>query len=598
MRKHNFNHTLKCLMIVGVFTLGIGLVIASGGSDIPYIAPADVPSAPPAPTPWKFGVMADTQWTPYAFVGGALIWGYDPEGTNPNSVAGSIITQLNQEFINHGVKFVVAVGDITDTGADAGIASRAALAQDLFDAGIGFFTFRGNHETYYTWYYPSEENNSYGVTAMKANFPQHRGTGPNLFGATNFSSPSSTAEGMENMATDLNGMSYAFDYGDEEGNDATFVMIDPWATDNVATWVDALFVTYGYPLGDQVEWATGRLDLATRGTEHAFVFSHQLLMAGNHSDSPFGLLYENTEAQNTFYASMVNNDVAFYIGGHDHMHHRSTIKSPDGLSTVEQVISQADCPKFYHPNYTSASWTDPLDPEAVSEKTRQTVISTEFNNVGYYIYTIEGPIVTVDYYSDATGGFTDGNKWPDGTGSLITPTFTFEKKETFRFSLNGEAFMVAQGGDYSVVTDTYDGTTMSLMGTNASISVEDSSAGADATAAANPLTKRITTAWKDKPNGLISSVLMLDGMNELGVERTEPYVLSMTAPGIGPTARLMAQTKTGEWVNAAALTAGEPGSTSGPASTAHSVGTYGMDSAANTVWAVLDYDGTFGIKIN
>jgi hypothetical protein len=588
MRKHNFNNTFKCLMTIGIFALGICLIIAStNDGDVPSIVSEAPPTAPPPPTPWSFGVMGDTQW----------VYSDDPDDPiDPNSVSGSFITQINQEFINHGVKFVIAVGDLTDRGTTAGIESRADFAQDLYDAGIGFFPFRGNHETYLNIYYPDADPNSFCIPAIQANFPQNQGTGVNLFSATNFSSPSSDT--LPTMAAELNGIAYAFDYGDEEGNDATFVIFDPWETDNMSQVLFTMLYwgfwevdyNYGYAVEDVQPWISERLDLATRGTEHAFIFTHQPLLAGNHADSPFGFLDEHLDAQNTFYASVVDNDVAFFIGGHDHMHHRDLLVSPDGLSEVEQVISIPACPKMYHVDYAAPEWRGAKD--------RQTPISGEYDGTGYYIYTIEGPIVTVDYYSDTTTITTySSDAYPDGSGSMITPPLTFTKKETFRFSLNGKAFMVAQEEDYSVVTDSYDGTSVSLMGTNASTSTEDPT-GSDPTAQTMPLTKRITTAWKDQPDGLISSVLMLAGLNETGSERTEPYVLSMTATGIGPTARIVTQTSTGEWVNAASLTAGDPGSTSGPASTAHDVGTYGVDSATNTVWAVLDYDGTFGIKIN
>ena len=66
------------------------------------------PEAPVASTPesWAFGVMGDTQWTCSS----------DPSGENPNGVAVSIINQVNQEFIKRGVKFVIAVGDLTEHG--------------------------------------------------------------------------------------------------------------------------------------------------------------------------------------------------------------------------------------------------------------------------------------------------------------------------------------------------------------------------------------------------------------------------------------------------------------------------------------------------
>lgn len=87
--------------------------------------------------PWKFGVMDDTQWT----------CPDDPAGQNPNSVSVSILHQINQQFINHGVEFVIQVGDLTDDGSDAGIATRAEAAKELYLAGIGFFPMRGIYES-------------------------------------------------------------------------------------------------------------------------------------------------------------------------------------------------------------------------------------------------------------------------------------------------------------------------------------------------------------------------------------------------------------------------------------------------------------------
>ena len=106
--------------------------------------------------PWKFGVMGDTQWT----------CDTDPTGANPNNVSKSIIDQINPQFIKAGVKFVIQVGDLTENGNDADIAERAAAAQPLIDAGIGFFPMRGNHETY------AGPANNFGIPQFQSSFPQ------------------------------------------------------------------------------------------------------------------------------------------------------------------------------------------------------------------------------------------------------------------------------------------------------------------------------------------------------------------------------------------------------------------------------------------
>ena len=151
-------------------------------------------------------------------------------------------------------------------------------------------------------------------------------------------------------------------------------------------------------------------------------------MAANHVDSPFGFLDSNLEDQNKFYSELNKNGISYYIAGHDHIHQRNIVKSPDGKNEVEQLICISVCPKFYRPR--------PDDFEGWhGQKYRSTTISQEVDNIGFYIFTIDGPNVTVDYYSDRKGGFVGGNKWPDGSGSLITPEFDFVKKESWGYSL-------------------------------------------------------------------------------------------------------------------------------------------------------------------
>ena len=152
---------------------------------------------------WKFGVMSDTQW------------GVADDGKNPNSVAVDIIKALNQQFIDHKVKLVVAVGDLVDKIGDKtkgttaeSIANaedtRAAFAQELYNAGIGFFPLRGNHDAHrlsgveFKRIYPQTQNGAMNATpadvfsvpnadAAMQPFPKPAGS-PFTLG-TNFSSP-------------------------------------------------------------------------------------------------------------------------------------------------------------------------------------------------------------------------------------------------------------------------------------------------------------------------------------------------------------------------------------------------------------------------
>ena len=135
--------------------------------------------------------------------------------------------RLNQQFIQKGVKLVVAVGDITDKGTIEALDTRAAFAQALYNAGVGFYPLRGNHES-----------KTSGGRGVPADFPpdakrheqhhpgrrlqrqqprsgnpahSHEGRFDTFIVGANFSSPSAN----------LAGLSYAFDY-----NNARFVLLD------------------------------------------------------------------------------------------------------------------------------------------------------------------------------------------------------------------------------------------------------------------------------------------------------------------------------------------------------------------------------------
>ncbi len=359
--------------------------------------------------PWKFGVMADTQWTVPT----------DPAGKNPNGVAVSIVEQINRKFIDVKAKFVIQVGDLTERGNDAGIATRAAAAEPLYRVGIGFFPMRGNHDAYAK----PEGVNQYGIPAFRHNFPQTRGRGKHLYRSRNFNSPKS-------VSPDLDGMSYSFDYGEIE-NSARFVVVDNWATPSKRVSHENRPI-YGYSINDQQPWISGRLDKRRRGTAHAFVFSHQNLIAGNHQDSLFhGYTNANPAWQNAFFTSLQDNGIKYYISGHDHIHQRAIITSPDGASKVEQLICASNSSKFYTPKPAT-------DPKWFGQKARSTLVSLELYTIGYYLFTVDGPHVTVDFYSDDHGRWQSDKNYPQGAAlpdTGITPRFNFVKKETWGYTL-------------------------------------------------------------------------------------------------------------------------------------------------------------------
>jgi hypothetical protein len=515
---------------------------------------------PPTSSAWKFGVMSDTQWTTA-----------DPASQNPTTVAVSIIDQLNPLFIQAGVKFVIQVGDLADTGNDADETVRAQAAQQLYDAGIGFFPMRGNHETYGT-------GNSFSIPILQTLYPQTRGLSQ-TFGATNFSSPTS-------VSTELDGMSYSFDY-----NNARFVIVDPWVTPSVD--ISQAGYDFGYSITQQQPWISSRLDKSTRGTDHAFVLSHQPLMAESHQDTMFqGYTNANPDMQNAFYASLQSNNVKYFLAGHDHMNQHSIIASPDGLSSVHELIGASDSSKFYTPKATNnATW--------YGQKVRETAVAQELYTVGYYIFTVDGPNMTVDFYSDTHGNWQSDASYPMGAGNAaypinVTPVLTFAKKQTWGYSSNGTEYLVAEGASYPTTPFTFSGTTAQfLAGKNTSTATDFIS---------RALTHAVDIGWDAPTCATSSAILSLWGTADIGSSSGDTIALSMSfdrnsvsdATLVSGNFGLAAVDSAGNLTGAVAQdVGGTPNFVFGPWNASYTLGTYGVDPDTNTVWAVVNHAGRF-----
>ncbi|NTW55198.1 MAG: metallophosphoesterase [Chlorobaculum sp.] len=533
--------------------------------------------------PWKFGVMGDTQWTCP-----------DPAGRNPHTVPVSIIEQVNRQFIDAGVKFVIQVGDLSDDGREVSEEERVVAARPLIDAGIGFFAFRGNHETY-------RQDNDHGAPGFKIRYQQTcdggfvTQAGKRYTIGSNFSSP-------VKVSRDLDGLSYSFDCGDGEER-ARFVIIDNWQLPGRVV-ANSTHYPSGYTIADQQPWISERLDKRKRRTPHAFVLSHQPMIGEGHQDTLFsGYANEHPDWQNAFFASLQQNGVRYYISGHDHLHQRSIITSPDGKSQVEQLIAQSVSTKFYKPGFLDdAKW--------FGQKSRELSISQERETVGYYIYTIDGPTVTVDYFSDDHGHWQSDASFPQGAGRTdtgVTPTFHFVKKERWSYSLNGKQYLVSQGASYTVVSDRFKGNEARILdGVNTSEAKDDTldTAGGKG----RPLTKVVNTGWiavdhsKPANRNLASAIFQLSGVGKLGGDHADSYVLSMnydpakTRAIAGGRFGLVTNDAAGRWINAVeANTVGTATFIDGPWKSGYALGSHGIDRKRHRVWAVLNHDGAFAV---
>ncbi|MGD0231716.1 MAG: metallophosphoesterase [Syntrophorhabdales bacterium] len=526
---------------------------------------------------WKFGIIGDTQWT-----------GAD-DGRNPYSCAVDIINRINRQFIDKKVKFVIAVGDLADKSTDQAIGklaldTRATYAQALYNAHIGFFPFRGNHEdsaaaaSEFRRIFPQTQDGLMNSTPIDAfvrtsddgqTHPVAKG-GPPFAMGSGFSSPSSS----------LRGLSYAFSY-----RNATFVMLDQFIPPDKSP----------NTVGGQQGWINEVLQ--RKATDHhAFVFGHKGLLTESHGDTLFGGTPASHPAdQDAFILALAAHGVRYYICGHDHMHDRSRVTTTDGrAASVTQIVSASASSKFYIPARPSND--DRYDAPAFGH-TRQIPFSQELDSIGYYIVTVNGPKVTVDYYSAPVKTTAE----TEARTISMTPPLRFTRRETFGYSLNGKEFLVAQGESYTGVQDSFSGTTARILSGLNKDTAKDGSG--------RPLTKAVTTGWVPGTSGTMSHIVTLWGM--AGVvenEKTDVFTLSMTYRGKaahgahgrhGVAIRLATRDAGARWINAVDKNAGGTKRfVSGPWTPSCGLGAYGFDPDTHTAWAVMNHAGDFAVVEN
>ena len=233
--------------------------------------------------------------------------------------------------------------------------------------------------------------------------------------------------------------------------------------------------------------------------------------------------------------------------------------------------------------------------------------------IGYYIYTVDGPRVTVDFYSDDHGNWQSDASYPtgpSGAGSHITPTFNFVKKQTWGYSLNGQQILVPQGGSYVLTDDTslamahgeadYRGTVARILdGTNNSAAHDYNNRN---------FTKTVDTGWAPTEADLASDIFTLWGMTDLGADHTDTFALALSfnpelfTPGQLASGSVHLDAKDpshGGWTNAVMLNVGgTPSFVFGPWVAGYPLGTYGIDLATHTAWAVLNYTSQFAVGVH
>ncbi len=534
--------------------------------------------------PWKFAVMSDTQWkTGRPDAACPLGDTNNCDGKNPNTVAVGIINELNQQFIAQGVKFVIQLGDLTDNGSNIALDTRATFAQALYNAGIGFYPLRGNHESSraaaleFQRIFPQTQTGSNNQTPANAfvTTPAYP-VKPAVVGG-----PFTVGSDFASYSDGYKGLFYAFTYGG-----ARFVLIDQFSP--------AIGSSHSDLDGTQVNWIAGQLQ--NRTADHAFVFGHKGFITENHADILFGGNPAVQPAlQNTLLGAMYASGVRYYLGGHDHMHNRAIVTSPDGTSFVQNIIASSNSYKFYVPQV-------PSNDTRYDNPTRETQLQQELFTIGYYVFTVDGPRVTAEYWATPNGcnGDCDLTRMP--------ASLNFTRRETWGYSLNGREFRVPEGESYGRVMDEFNGLHAAILwGTNGSASSDY---------AGRNFTKLVDTGWTRGTLGSVinhetttTDILTLWGMGkDLGSDRTDTYALSIGLPDVEMSNKLpfeatlgtfglVTRGENGRWINA--VNRNSPGSVKsfvyGPYQEGYGLGTYGLDPETGSAWAVLDYNADFAI---
>ncbi len=633
---------------VGAGAVAATMVVGGCGSDSTTAAPTGPVASAVGKTSksaWKFAVMGDTQWV-----------ATNDDGKNPDAVPVDIINALNQQFLAQGVKFVVQVGDMTENASSNGSTTatkvvnggapttysytnlqaedtHAAFVQTLYNAGIGFFVHRGNHDsattsaTEFVRIYPQTGASPTGIPAGTMNAtPSDVFNTPNNDSAvqpfpvpsgntftigSNFSSPSAADVGSAN----LKGLSYSFDV-----NNARFVLIDQFTPpDNLGPDGKAAY-NIDTTVVLQKPWLNSVL---ANSQQHTFVFSHKGLITQQHQDVLFGecpsdvasQVYNYTDitgvaksvtkpgavGMNDFIQTLSTNKAKLYFCGHDHIHNRSIVKSTDPAKPgqVTHILCQSCSSKFYTPNENNARGDNYPVPAATSNDayycpttppsvygTRQTQLSQEVYTVGFYIVTVDGPNASVDYYSAPTYPV-----YSKSTEQQIftTPTLNFTKRETFGYSQIGKQFVLGNGDSFTAITDTGPTKTVAsiLSGTNSNPNTDLSG---------RRYYNSVNTGWYAETSGTASDILALWGMGYvLGSDQTDVFTLSLSYDSSKGSSFVIATPDgNGNWINAADQNLGGVKTfVSGPWKAGYALGTYGIDTAGKTVWAVLNYNGYF-----
>ncbi len=489
---------------------------------------------------WRFGIMADTQ------SGGAA-------GVSLNGVSVRLMGPVVDRMVNvHQVDMMMHVGDLTDKGGSTEFDQWLTTAAPLYDAGIDVFPIRGNHDD------GSEEETQiadplYGdvdialTDIWDSKFP--------------YLDPGSSE--YNPIVQRGPGASYIFDY-----NNVRFVAID----------------LYGAAPSALMNWI---LSIEIGDNDHMFVFAHEPLFGRARE----GVL-DATAYRMILIEGMAANGAEAYFSGHDHQYSRSAaIKDENFL--LQHLITGSNAEKYYRFEY-EINTGDEVGFKQINDQ------------VGYTIVTVDGSFVTIEHYSSA-------HPDPQDPNEVWTPEWTIVDRTVY--STNGSQYAVQANGSYAQLGseiqegDGFAGTqAVILEGTNTTYEEVTTDPDEGITPVTSQMGNLVSFGWQtagaieDAESGRTPAgdILVLNGMSDSPDTPTDTFVLQVSYDDTlmdDESGLRLAGFNGNTWERAVAANASQstPGLVQGPWESGYGLGSYGVDTAANTVWAVLDHDGKFAV---
>jgi hypothetical protein len=232
----------------------------------------------------------------------------DSRGDN-NGINATILSEIVQATIKEGAKFILMPGDEVSGSSTAStfqsqLTTFRNTMQPLYDAGIGVYPVRGNHDASSKTVWDAVFSGAY---AMPGNGPS----------------------GERNVT-------YSFTYGD-----ILVIGLDEYIN------------------GGRVNQAWLNAQLATNTRSHVFVFGHLPAFSVYHPDT----LASHAAERNTFWSSLAAASVRIYFAGHDHLFNHARLDDGDGNpdNDVHQfVVGTAGAPLYtWNGAYggNNGSWT-------------------------------------------------------------------------------------------------------------------------------------------------------------------------------------------------------------------------------------------------